>query len=401
MTDRNGAGTVPRWLAVVAVLALAANLRASVNVIGPLLPELRASLSLTGPQVGILTALPTICFALLSMIGARVTKGIGPTRVVLASLVLMALGQVVRAMAPGLTVLLLGTAIALGAIAVANVLMPALIASYFPHRAPSMTAAYTVTLAFFGALASAGTLPVTHLLGGDWRLGIGMWALVAVVALVPWLAIGRYGPGAIKVLGDHLSPAAIARSWRAWVLAVFFGLQALQAYVVFSWYPTVLHAAGVPLTSAAAYVGLVSLASMSGSLVLPALIHRLGRLWPLVLVINAGFVVGYLGTMLAPTAAPWLWALALGLGTVCFPLGLYIVTQRARTGAGVLSLSGFMQGIGYLLAAVGLVGFASWQGDSTSWTPLLLALILLTLVQTVAALQSVARWTIEGELERH
>ncbi len=403
MTDRSVTAApraVPRWLAVVAVLTLAANLRASVNVIGPLLPQLRADLGMSGFQVGLLTALPTICFALLSMAGARVTAGLGPVRVVTGALVLMVAGQLIRAAAPGLAVLLAGTAVALGAIAVANVLMPALIASYFPDRAPSMTAAYTVTLAFFGALASAGTLPVQTAWGGDWRLGIGMWAAVAVLALLPWVTVLRYGPGAIKVVGDHLSVAEMTHSWRAWVLAAFFGMQALQAYVVFSWYPTMLAAAGLPLTSAAAYVGLVSLASMTGSLVLPHLIHRLGRLWPLVVGINLGFVLGYAGTALAPTAAPWLWALLLGVGTVCFPMGLYIVTQRARTGAGVLSLSGFMQGVGYLLAAVGLVGFATWQGESTSWTPMLIALIVITLVQTVAALESVADWTVEAELGR-
>lgn len=68
-----------------------------------------------------------------------------------------------------------------------------------------------------------------------------------------------------------------------------------------------------------------------------------------------GFIMGYLGTVLAPTALPWLWALLIGVGTTSFPLGLYLVTQGAATPPGVLALSGFMQGVGYLVAGVAVI----------------------------------------------
>ena len=94
-------------------------------------------------------------------------------------------------------------------------------------------------------------------------------------------------------------------------------------------------------------------------------------------------------------------AVLLGIGTTNFPLGLYLVTQKARSGAGVLALSGFMQGIGYIMAAAFLILFGTLQGDSTHWGPMLAALIAITLVQLVAALRSVAPWTIEDDLDAH
>lgn len=389
---------VPPVLAFIGILLLAANLRAAVNVLGPILPLIRADLGLSGLQVGMITALPSLCFGVVGLLGARVSAVFGPTRTVLAALIVMTVGQLARAALPGVAALFFGTGVALSAIAVANVVTPALIATYFPHRVHAMTGAYTVTLAGLGAAASSGTLPIQAALDAGWRVGIGIWAVIAIVALIPWLLIARHGTAASHVPGRHLGIAEMAKVPRAWVLAFFFGVQALQAYVVFSWYPTMLADAGLPLARGAAYVGLVSLASMIGSLVLPNVMHRLRDPRPLVLAINLCFILGYLGTIFAPLAAPWLWAFILGIGTVCFPMGLYLVTQRARTGAGVLALSGFMQGLGYTLAAIGLVVLGAWQGDSPNWTPLLVFLIVLTVIQAAAALPSAGDWKIEDEL---
>ena len=399
MTDQV-VGTPPRWVAIAAVLLLAANLRAAVNVIGPLLPAVRASLDLSGLEVGIVTALPTFCFAVIGLVAARFASRIGVTRAVVLSVACMALGQLLRAVIPATAALFAGTALALAAVAVVNVLMPALISAFFPDRIPSMTAAYTVVLSATGALASGATLPLQDAVGGTWQIGFGMWALIAIAALVPWVVIARHPGGTLHTSRAAYTMRDVARSARAWVLASFFGLQALQAYVVFSYYPTMLYDAGVPLHLGSIYVALVSVFSMVGAVVLPGMLARMRRPAPLVVLVGCGFVSGYLGTIFAPETAPWLWASLIGLGVASFPMGLFIVTQRAETPSGVLALSGFMQGIGYLIAGTILVLFGALQGSSTNWTPALLVLIAITVVQTAAALISVRTWTIEETLGR-
>ena len=89
-------------LAVLAVIRLAVDLRAAVNVIGPLLPEIRADLGLSGPAAGALTALPTFCFAFLGATGPSLSRRFGPTRTIVAGLVGLAAGQLLRAVVPGL-----------------------------------------------------------------------------------------------------------------------------------------------------------------------------------------------------------------------------------------------------------------------------------------------------------
>jgi MFS transporter, CP family, cyanate transporter len=393
------AGRLPLWLLVVAVILLAANLRAAVNVIGPVLPEMRRELDLSGAGTGALTAMPTFCFAAFGSTGPLLSRRLGTSRVIVLAIAAMAAGQLVRALVPGAVAVFAGTAVALAAIAVANVLMPAVVARFFPGNVARMTAVYTVTLAAAGAAASAATLQVQDAAGSDWHLGIGMWASLSVVALLPWVvvSVNDHAPSQRLVVA-HLALTRVARSVKAWVLAAFFGLQALQAYVVFSWYPTILSDSGMDLAAASAYVGIISVASMVGSMLVPNLLHRLRRPGVLVLALSACFIGGYAGTALAPLQATWLWTLLIGLGISFFPMGLFIVTQRAATEPGVLALSGFMQGLGYLVAGLGLLLFGALQGDSTHWEPALVALSVLILVQTVAAFVSVSVWHIEEEL---
>ena len=67
----------PVWLLVVAVVLLAVNLRAAVNMIGPLLPTIRDELNLSGAGAGALTALPTFCCAAFGALGPLVARRVG------------------------------------------------------------------------------------------------------------------------------------------------------------------------------------------------------------------------------------------------------------------------------------------------------------------------------------
>ena len=107
----------------------------------------------------------------------------------LLSLVILIAGQVLRAVVPGIGALFLGSVLGLAGAAVGNVLLPGLVRLHFPHSIPSVTAGYT-TLLVVGGTAGAGlTLPMEHALGGDWRTGIGVWAVTAAAAVIPWIVM--------------------------------------------------------------------------------------------------------------------------------------------------------------------------------------------------------------------
>ena len=387
------------WLVIGAIILLAGNLRAAVNVIGAVLPQMRSALDLTGAEAGLLTALPAFCFGFLGATGPIVARRLGPSRTVIAALVVMTLGQLVRAFVPGRPALFAGSAITLAAIAIANVLMPSLVRYYFPGRVAALTAIYTVTLSAFSSAASILTLPFENAVGGGWRVGLGSWAAFSVIAILPWLVVGvREHAGDFSDGGGHLKLMHIARSFKAWVLVVFFAVQAFQAYIIFGWMPTILHDEGHSLVAAAAYVGLVSLISMGASVFVPTLMHRLAHPSIVVWALSAFYVSGYIGLYFAPLQLTWLWTSLIGIGSSYFTLTLFVVTMRARTHGGVLSLSGFMQGAGYVIAGAGLLLFGVVHGDSTVWDAAIAGLVVLTLFQTVVGLVSVSRWTIEDEL---
>ena len=81
--------------------------------------------------------------------------------------------------------------VALAGIAVVNVLLPVIVKEYFPTQVGAMTGLYSVALNLGATTAAAATVPLTHAFGGDWRLGLACWAVVAVLAAPSWLPLLR------------------------------------------------------------------------------------------------------------------------------------------------------------------------------------------------------------------
>ena len=208
--DEIGAQRHPVLLGLVVVL-VAFNLRPAVASVGPVLPEVRADLSLSGLGAALLTFLPVLCFGLLAVAAPRLARRSGIEPVLLGMLVALAAGLAGR-VAGGAALLYLGTALAGGAIAVGNVLVPPLIKRDFPDRTGLMMGVYTMAVSGSAALAAGLTVPLGDAIGFGWRGALGVWAVPAVLAAVAWLPQVR----------AHTRPAqpppgpSLARSGLAW-----------------------------------------------------------------------------------------------------------------------------------------------------------------------------------------
>ncbi|GAB3311031.1 MFS transporter [Epidermidibacterium keratini] len=401
---------LPLWIAAVAVLILAANLRVAVNAVGATLPEMRASLGMSGAAAGLLTALPPFCFGVMGLAGPSLARRIGLERTALLSAVVLTIGQLGRAILPGQVWVLAGSTVALAAIALANVVMPSLIRKLFPERMAAMTTAYTAIMTLFAAFTSFVTLPIQSAFGADYRLGLGMWAIVSLLAVLPWLPAIRSNPfGAAsptQPVDDIEAPpparrirlAELARVPKAWLLAILFGTQSLQAYIVFGWLTTLLHDTGLSAQAASAQVGVVSLAATVATLFAPAMIGRLRKPATVTWVLTAAYAGGYLGLLIAPTSATVLWSILIGIGQAFFPIGMYLVNLRAKTHEGVLSLSTFMQCIGYVYAGTALFALGTIHGSSTNWSGVIIFVLGLCVIQQACALVGIRHWSIEDEL---
>ncbi|WP_312182976.1 MFS transporter, partial [Arthrobacter sp.] len=195
----------PWFLAVLltGILLAAANLRPGISSLGPLLGNVIVDLHLSGLVAGLLTAAPAVCFALFGPLAPRMAKKRGPEIIVLGAMLAIALGLALRAVAPNTTFFLLFSAVALCGIAVGNVLMPVLVKRWFPDRIGRVTGLYTTVLSLGTALVAAVAVPVNGALGGTWRLGLGVWAIPALVAAGVWVTVYL----GVRRMGQTVQPA--------------------------------------------------------------------------------------------------------------------------------------------------------------------------------------------------
>ncbi|RRQ70538.1 MFS transporter [Streptomyces griseofuscus] len=369
-------------LVVAGIVLSAVNLRPAITSLGALLEEVRDGLGMSGSVAGLLTSVPPLCFAVFGVMAPRLARRFGPAAVVCAGMAAIFAGLLIRPYAGGTAGFLAASALALMGIAVSNVLMPVIVKRWFPDRVGSMTGLYSMVLALGTSLPAAVTVPMTHALGGNWKLGLAVWAVLAAAAVVPWIPLVREGrerpapaarsakasakaqaPAQTPVsasarAAEEQPPLRITRSRTAWALAVFFGLQATAAYITMGWMPQIFRDAGVSAGTAGLLLAVTMVMGVPLAFVIPRIATRLPHQGPIVLVLGVCGLAGYAGLYLAPAAGAWAWALLLGIANCAFPLALTMVGMRARSGPGVAQLSAFAQSTGYLISIPGplLVG---------------------------------------------
>ncbi|MEU6808623.1 MFS transporter [Streptomyces sp. NPDC046831] len=428
-----GPAAPPGWatrLVVVGIVLAALNLRPAITSLGALLEEVRDGLGMSGSVAGLLTSVPSLCFAVFGVTAPRLARRFGPAAVVCAGMAAIAAGLVVRPYTGGTPGFLAASALALMGIAVSNVLMPVIVKRWFPDRVGSMTGLYSMALALGTSVAAAATVPLTGALGGNWQPGLAVWAALAALAVLPWLPLvrdrraprspsrrdtAREGqpdapPEAQPAARPEDRPAAppqgqpaalrITRSRTAWALAAFFGLQATAAYITMGWMAQIFRDAGVPAGTAGVLLAVTMVMGVPLAFVIPRLATRLPHQGPIALVLGVCGLAGYAGLYLAPAAGAWAWALLLGVSNCAFPLALTMVGMRARTGAGVAQLSAFAQSTGYLISIPGplLVGVL-YQGSGGWGLPIALMSALMVPQMVVGYLAGRDR-TVEDEAKR-
>ncbi|GAB5901413.1 MFS transporter [Mycolicibacterium mageritense] len=381
---RPGAMAAGGALLIIAVILTALNLRPAITSIGPVLGEMRESLGASAIWAGALTTLPGLCFAAAGLAAPWLARRIGLGRAIALALAVLSIGLVVRVL-DGQYVVIGGTLVATAGIALVNVLIPVVIKGSFPAQIGLMTGIYTAALQGGGALGSAVTPPLEPLLGG-WRGALGAWALVAVVALVFW-AVGARGIGQARAEESSASGTAgrsLLRSPLAWTVTLFFGCQAFLAYVVMGWLPEVFIDSGVSKTSAGLLLGLVSILAVPISLFVAPMAARQKHQSGWIVALGLVGIVGMIGLLVDPGAAPLLWSVFVGLGMSVFSLALTVIALRARNAEDTARLSGMAQGFGYLLAGVGPFLFGLLHDVTGGWTaPWAMALVVYV-VQMVA-----------------
>ncbi|MBP2392658.1 MFS transporter [Aeromicrobium fastidiosum] len=365
-----------RWLVGVAIILLAVNLRVAVGSIGVVLGSVRDDLSMSATVAGVLTTLPVVCFAVFGVGTAGLVRRAGLHRAAATVLVLAATGIVTRSLVDDRIVFLLCSVVALAGAAVGNVILPPLVKAHFPDRIALVSSLYGAALMAGAATASVTTVPLSDALGG-WREGLAAWAVLACVALVPWVLMLRRDVHHSPVATERLPLRALVRSRLVWAMVLLFAAQSAGAYAQFGWFAEILTDAGVSDGSAGALLAVISAVGIPLTLSLPSLMRLTGDTPYLPWAFAVLTVAGWLGVLIAPATTPWVWAVLLGLGGGAFTWTLTMIARRTRTTAGTGALSVVTQGAGYLIAGAGPFGVGALHDLTGSWTAPLICLMAL------------------------
>ena len=383
MTGRAG-----RALLIGGILAVAFNLRAAITGLPPVFPELTSVAGLSPATEAALAAVPVLSFAAASGLAPLLARRIGDERVIGLALVLLVGGLGLRAIAPGVA-LFPGTVIACGAIALMNVLLPSLVKRRRPDLAGLAIGLYMMTLTAGAVLAAAVAVPVFRAAGGSAgavRLTLGMWAIPALIGCAVWLPQLRYRTVPPPQDGRR-GVLAMARQPLAWQVTAFMGLQSLSYYATLSWFPTMFRDHGIGAAAAGNLLALMNVGNAMTGLLVPVLAHRARDQRPIAAAAVALIVVGLAGSAFTRGGAVVAFVALLGLGQgSAFSLAVFLFAARAADSHTAASLSGFAQGIGYLIASAGPLLLGYLHAVTGGWTVPVCALLVVAVGQLAAGL---------------
>ncbi|MBP4002305.1 cyanate transporter [Pseudomonas koreensis] len=336
------------WL-MLGIILVALNLRPSMAAVGPLLSAIRGDVPLSFSLAALLTLLPVMAMGLAMFFGMAVSQRLGEQRTVLLSLLIIGGATLSRLFLDSAGGLIASAVLAGIGIALIQALMPALIKSRFPDNVALCMGLY-VTSIMGGAALAASFAPWVLMQTGNWRAGLAVWAVLALLAIPVWWATRTTSP---DVTRSFIRKETFFTNSRAWLLAIFFGLGTASYTCVLAWLAPYYVEKGWSEQNAGLMLGFLTAMEVISGLVVPAIANR-SRDRRLVLGALLGLIIaGFLGLILSPQHLSLLWPCLLGLGIGgLFPMSLIVSLDHLEEPQRAGGLTAFVQGIGYLIAGL-------------------------------------------------
>ncbi|TSE25652.1 Methyl viologen resistance protein SmvA [Tepidimonas sediminis] len=347
-----------------------------VGKLPPALPLLARELGVTLVQGGFLLSMIQLAGMTLGALAGQLADRLGPRRVMLGGLVLLAAGSLAGALAPAAAWLLAARALEGVGFLMTVLPAPGLIRRGVTEPGPQARALgwWGAYMPIGAALGLALTPPLYATLG--WRTAWGALAL---------LALACAGLVARRVPADGASPAGGTAALRAalqglrttlaaagpWLVALAFGVYSGQWLAVVGFLPTIYTEAGWP----GAVVGWASALAAGVNLAGNVLAGRLlARGWPVRRLLWLGYgamAAGALGTFTAPPLAAYGAVLAFSALGGLVPGTLFALAVRlAPSPATVSTTVGWVQQLSSLgqFAAPPLVAALAARVGGWQWT---------------------------------
>lgn len=371
------------------IILVAFGLLSALTSYSPLAGSISTDIGLSDVSYGLLGTIGPFTFAFMGLITPIVARKLTLEWTILLAAAFIGLGQILRAFAGETAGFFVFSIVAMLGIAAGNLLLPPLIKRFFPDRAVSVSTVYSMLMVTSSIYPPLLAVPIAELVG--WRFSIGVWGIIELVAVVPWLvtiftkkkdAVAEQAPASHKGLGRKV--------WShptSWAMLVGYAVGTFNFYIIVAWLPVMLdETAGFDPAAAGALLSLYSAIGILTAFVVPNLVAKLANIGLLFIGTAAFMVAGYLGLWLAPGAATWLWVALAGVGPTFFLITLVATNFRTTSEIGAVTLTGMMTFGGYLIGGFGPLVVGFMRASGASWDAVIIMLIVSSLFAFAASL---------------
>ncbi|WP_407124555.1 MFS transporter [Weissella paramesenteroides] len=386
-----------KWLFTLSIVLLGVVMRSTFTTIPVVIDNVAHSFGLPVSQLGILTTLPLLTFAIFSPTTSYFTRRFGMEKTLLVALLLVLFGSLLRVASASM--LFIGTILVGSGIAFINVLLPATLVKFTPNKIGAYTSLYSTTMTLMTAIFQIIAVPITKAF--SWQMLVLFLSVIVFLVVVTWLlhmAINvdtsvNQRVHSVDNMPDQVHP------WRnkyAWAMLVMAGIQSAVFYTSIAWVPTVAQHTGLTATQSGWVIGVMSLIGIPASMWVPSFLERANYKQRVRFMTGATVLWLIAIIMMYNTQAGLVWWLIvtsfIGLGgTAVF---VYMVTSyaiRTRNPLESSALSGMAQTGGYLIAAGAPWAYGVLFAQLDSW-------FLQTTVMVIAILIFIGlMWFVERD----
>lgn len=377
----------------IGILLIGASLRAPITSVGIALPSIKETLNLSNTSVSLITIIPLLSFAVISLFAAKISHKFGLERTVFGALILICIGIALRAIT-GVSWLYVGTVLIGVGIAFGNVLTPGIIKMNFPLRIGIMTGYYTVVMNIFGSASSYVTAPlVKHF---NYNIAISLIGIVTFIGIIIWsFQLNKHETVNSSQTTTNIN---VWKSPLSWQITLLMGGQSMIFYSLINWLPEFLLSHGTPINKAGIYLSILQLAIIPLTFVTPIFAEKMKNQVLITFVTGLLFVLGILTLMLQPNWA-FLGIILIGIASgLAFGLVNTFFGLRTENGLTAAKLSGMSQSIGYLFAAIGPLLFGILHDATNSWNTSFGILLVTSIIIMIIGSRAGRNITIEQTL---
>ncbi|MCD8789124.1 MFS transporter [Mammaliicoccus sciuri] len=377
----------------IGILLIGASLRAPITSVGIALPSIKDTLNLSNTSVSLITIIPLLSFAVISLFAAKISHKFGLERTVFGALILICVGIALRAIT-GVPWLYVGTILIGVGIAFGNVLTPGIIKMNFPLRIGIMTGYYTVVMNIFGSVSSYVTAPlVKHF---NYNIAISLIGIVTFIGIITWsFQLNKHETVNSSQTTTNIN---VWKSPLSWQITLLMGGQSMIFYSLINWLPEFLLSHGTPINEAGIYLSILQLAIIPLTFVTPIFAEKLKNQVLITFVTGLLFVLGILTLMLQPNWA-FLGIILIGVASgLAFGLVNTFFGLRTENGLTAAKLSGMSQSVGYLFAAIGPLLFGILHDATNSWNTSFGILLVTSIIIMIIGSRAGRNITIEQTL---